>query len=109
MIKVLLYEPMAEPKLLSIDSSLESMQDIVRGSIQAIYPLDSPVAVICNDDGKLLRLPPNRALKDDSGAVYDVLCGTFFVCGLTEDSFGDLEDPYIQEVKDYFAPLVMAV
>ena len=34
--------------------------------IQAVYPYEAPVALICNDDGKFIGLPLNRALRDDS-------------------------------------------
>ena len=34
------------------------MQAIVGGQIQALYPWEDSVALICNDEGKLLRLPP---------------------------------------------------
>ena len=38
--------------------------------------------------GSLLAgiLPANRALRDESGAVYDIVCGTFFLCGAPSDS-----------------------
>ena len=69
-----------------IGSDLESMQKIVGGSIQAIYPFEEPVALICNEEGKLLGLPLNRALRDKEGQIYDVIAGTFFICGAPEDS-----------------------
>ena len=47
---------------IEIDGSLESMQQIVGGYIEAIYPFDDPVAIICNEEGKLNGLPLNRAL-----------------------------------------------
>ena len=69
-----------------IDAGLESMQKIVDGSIQAIYPFDEPVALICNEEGKLLNLPLNRALRDDKGNIYDIISGTFFLCAAPPDS-----------------------
>ena len=33
---------------------------------------------VCNDEGKLLGLTPNRLLKDAKGEPYDMVCGTFF-------------------------------
>ena len=62
------------------------MQSIVGGYIQAIYPFDDPVALVANDDGKLLNLPANRGLRDKNGQIYDILCGTFFLCGAPADS-----------------------
>lgn len=90
--KILLVEPGKEPVLKEIDGSLKSMQEIVGGTIQALYPFEEPVALICNDEGKLLGLPLNRALRDEEGQIYDIVAGTFFLCGVPEgsDSFGSL-------------------
>ena len=80
--RILLIEPGQPAVEKEINGSLQSMQEIVGGTIQAIYPFEGPVALICNDEGKLLGLPPNRALYDEtSGNVYDVIVGTFFICG----------------------------
>ena len=46
-----------------IRDSLKALQQAVGGSIGASYPFaDDPVAVVYNDDGKLMGLPLNRAL-----------------------------------------------
>lgn len=73
------------------NSGLEALQGLVGGDIQAIYPYDDPVAIICNDEGKLQGLPFNRALRDESGEIYDIVAGTFAIVGLTDDSFGSLD------------------
>ena len=102
--KILVVEPLQEPYVKDIDSSLETMQNIVGGTIQAIYPFDNPVALICNDDGKLLRLPLNRALFDEQGNIYDIIAGTFFICSapLDSDSFASLTDEQIEKYKKRF-------
>jgi len=46
---------------------------------------------VCNDEGKLQGLPLNRALRDESGEIYDIVAGTFAIVGLTDDSFGSLD------------------
>ena len=98
--QVLVVEPKEKPMVQNIDSGLESMQKIVGGSIEAIYPFDEPVALICNEEGKLLKLPLNRALRNDAGEVYDIVSGTFFLCAAPPDSdcFAGLTD---QQVKTY--------
>ena len=84
---VLLVAPMEPPRRVDIENSLESMQAVVGGLSQAVYPFDEPVALICNDEGKLLGLPLNRCLRlEDSGAIYDVIAGTFFLCAAPPDS-----------------------
>lgn len=77
--KVLVVRPMEMPAVQEIDGSLESMQRIVGGDIEAVYPFDDPVALVCNDEGKLLGLPWNRTLTDDHGVPYDIVCGTFLL------------------------------
>lgn len=98
--QVVVVEPKKKPVVQDISSDLESMQRIVGGFIQAIYPFEEPVALICNEEGKLLNLPLNRALRDDEGTVYDIISGTFFVCAAAPDSdrFGGLTD---QQIKTY--------
>ena len=56
---VLVVEPERRPELREIDGTLESMQGIVGGLIQAIYPFGKPVALVCNDEGKLTNLTAN--------------------------------------------------
>ena len=45
---------------------------------------------ICNDDGKLMGLPLNRALRDENGEMYDAVAGDFLVVGLGEEDFASL-------------------
>ena len=58
---------------------------------------------IANDEGKLLGLPWNRALTDDHGVPYDIVCGTFFVAGLKEDDFASLTEQQIEKYKDKYS------
>ena len=104
--QVVVVEPKKKPIVQDIDAGLESMQKMVGGSIQAIYPFEEPVALIANEEGKLLNLPLNRALRDDEGNVYDIISGTFFVCAAPPDSdhFAGLTD---QQVKTYMERFAM--
>ena len=102
--KILLVEPEKAPERIEISGDLESMQQIVGGSIQAIYPFDEPIALICNEEGKLNGLPLNRALRDEDGTIYDVITGTFFLCGAPseEESFTSLTDNQLEELEIRF-------
>ena len=102
--RILLVEPGKSPKEADIGSSLQDMQDIVGGLIQAIYPFEEAVALICNEEGKLLGLPPNRFLcHPESGEPYDIVCGTFFLCAAPADSenFESLTEEQIQRYSNY--------
>ena len=88
--QVLIVEPMKAPYVKDIDEGLESLQREVGGFIEAHYPFEDEVAIICNEEGKLDGLELNRALRGDDGEIYDIIAGTFMVVGLTEDNFGSL-------------------
>ena len=83
---VVIVEPGKQAYAKEIQGTLNEMRDIVGGTIQAVYPFEKPIALICNDEGKLLGLPPNRGLRDGRGVLYDVICGTFFLCAVPSDS-----------------------
>ena len=99
---VLAVMPGKKPVKTELDGSLESMQEFVGGTIQAIYPVDDPVAIVCNEEGKLAGLEYNRALHDETGAVYDILCGPFFICGLGEEDLTSLSDALADKYCKYF-------
>ena len=103
--QVVIVEPEKKPRVQNIEDSLASMQEIVGGTIQAVYPFNEPVAMICNDEGKLLNLPLNRALRDGDGSVYDIVAGTFFLCGAPADSdrFGSLTEEQVQHFLKRFS------
>ena len=85
--KIIVIKPFQNPYVATIKGDLESMQKIVGGYIEAVYPFDDPeIALICNEEAKLEGLPPNRALRDEDGNVYDIVCGTFFLCAAPPDS-----------------------
>ena len=95
--KVLVVEPEKEPYVKEISSGLSSLQKEVGGFIEAVYPFEDPVAIICNEEGKLEGLPLNRALRDDDGHVYDIIAGTFLIAGLSEDNFCSLDDAQLEK------------
>lgn len=88
--EVLLVEPGKEARIAEIGNDLKSLQAAVGGYIEATYPFDDPVALVCNDEGKIMQMPLNRALRDEDGKIYDAIAGSFFICGLGEDNFCSL-------------------
>lgn len=102
--RVLVVEPEHRPEIREIDGSLKAMQEIVGGYIQPIYPFDDPVALVCNDEGKLMNLRANRGLRDRDGQMYDIICGTFFLCGAPADSdhFTSLTPEQIERYEKQF-------
>lgn len=86
-ITVVACYPGESAKIITIGHTLDSMKEFVNGFIQAIYPFEDNVAIVCNEEGKIRCLEPNRALYDEEGKIYDVIAGPFFICGIGEDDF----------------------
>ena len=98
--KAIKVSPKTKAKLVNIENTLDSLQNEVGGYIQVLYPFDDQVAIICDEEGKLSGKKANRALRDESGDVYDIVCGDFLIVGLSEDDFTDLT-PELQEKYFY--------
>ena len=81
---ILVVEPEKVPESRDISGDLKEMQAIVDGYIQAIYPFPG-IALICNEEGWLRGLPGNRGLRDKNGEIHNIIWGTFFLCGISED------------------------
>ena len=102
-LSVLKIAPGQFPQQVEIDSDLKALQEAVGGFIGASYPFaDDPVAIVYNDDGKLMGLPLNRALRDEDGQMYDAVAGTFLVVGLGEEDFASLTPELAQKYEQLF-------
>ena len=101
-IRVLLVEPMEKPRLVTVPHTLESLQKLVDGSLQAVYPWDDPVGLVCDDDGIYNGKVPNRALLDEEGNPYDIVKGTFFICGLSPQDFASISDELAEKFTERF-------
>jgi hypothetical protein len=84
---VVKVEPLKAPVIDTIVNDLDSLQKAVsigaseQGLIEFVY-LEDNVSILCNEEGKLIGLTPNRRLGDD------ILCGVFYV--VVEDDKGNL-------------------
>lgn len=95
--KVLVVESGFAPYEKEING-LSQMQETVGGLIQAIYPFEEEVAVVCNEEGILLGMPFNRSMEGGYGGVF----GTFFVCGLGEEDFCSLTPEQMETYRRKF-------
>ena len=99
MITVLKIEVGEPPEIKEIPNELSCLQYEVGGLIECIYLDDGSIAV-CNEEGKLNGMEPNRRL----GA--DIICGPFFICGDTLDGdFASLSEEQIQKYSEKFAEI----
>ena len=87
-----------------IERSLETLQHYVGGYIEVIMPFrDRDVAVIVNEEGKIMNLPPNRVLKDENGDVIDIIAGDFLIVGLDDEGeFTSLKQAQIRKYTKMF-------
>ena len=91
---VLVVEPGYAPYKKSING-LDEMQATVGGLIQAIYPYEEQVAIVCNEEGLLHGLEFNRSVPGGYGGVV----GTFFICGLGEEDFCSLTPEQMEKYR----------
>ena len=88
LIRVVVCRPGERAEATWIEENLRSMQAAVGGLIQEFKPFHSEsdprydsVALICNEEGKLMNLEPSRLIKDENGSGrYDAIAGPFFIC-----------------------------
>lgn len=95
---VLLVEPGRKPEIREIDGTVESIQEIVGGKFQAMYPSED-IALVFNNDPDVPLPPQNRGVRND------IVRGTFFLCGAPEDGnyFISLTAEQLQHYAEVFA------
>ena len=87
MIRVLKVAPGEKPEIVTLENELSALQRAVSigtdyvGLIEIIQ-VSKEVCILCNEEGKLNGLKPNRRIGND------ILCGVFYLTGQTKD--GDL-------------------
>ena len=100
-IRVLYVQPGKYPEEIKIPNTLETFQKYVCGSIESVR-LDRDAYIICNDEGKLLPLPPNRLY-----GPTDFFAGPFLICGDGGEDLISLTDSQITKYeKKYHSPLI---
>ena len=99
---VLVVSPGEVPSVKTIPKGLESLQQQVGGYIEAIYPFEDPVGIVCNEGGKIKGLQLNRSLRDDDNNLYDIISGTFLVVGLGNEDFCSLTPEQIEKYSERF-------
>ena len=100
-IRVVLLEPGKLARVADIDSSLEGLQKTVNGLIEAAYPFEEEVCIICNEEGKLNGMPLNRAIRCE-GQITDIIAGPCFICSCDREDFGSLSEVQQQKYLKMF-------
>ena len=101
-IKVLKVEPKKLPEVCELVNELDALQKAVsigadyQGLIEILY-INERICILCNEEGKLIGLEPNRRIRND------ILCGVFYVTGQDEEgNLTSLSDDEIETFKSVF-------
>ena len=98
-LKILLKRVGRESEFAEVENTLEAKQKLVNGLIEVV-PLeqDEDLLIVCNEEGKLLSLPPNTLFD------FDYIAGDYFIIGddyengdfksITEEQFNKIK-PFI--------------
>ena len=86
-ITVVKVEPGKHPEVVMLNNDLNSLQKAVsvgadRQGLIELIPIDDETLLVCNEEGKLNGLEPNRRFRGD------IICGTFYI--VTADNDGNL-------------------
>ena len=96
-ITVLKVEPGKAPEQITIPNTLKAMQELVGGHIEIVDYQGT--CLVCNEEGKLLELEPNRRVGQD------VIAGTFFLanhdlegnlCSLSQEDLVHFQQQFAQ-------------
>lgn len=96
-LKILLKKVGREPQIKFIDNTLKAKQKLVGGLIE-VLDFEDDTLIICNEEGKILNLPPNTLFD------MDYIAGDYFVVGndFENADFKSLTDEQIQKI----APII---
>lgn len=100
--RVLIVEPGKPAYEKTIEPGLASLQQEVGGTIETFYPFDDDTMIICNDEGKITGLPLNRSFRDDDNQIYDIIAGTFVICGSGYSDCIGLTDAQVSKYMDMY-------
>lgn len=93
-IKGLLVPVRGEIRRVVIKNELEALQETVGGYIETLT-LAEGVVLICNKEGKLLKLEPNTH--------FYTINGNFLLVGVNGEEFGDLAEKQMEQLEELFA------
>lgn len=101
-IKVVMCEPGRAARITEIGTELEDLQRAVGGMIEAYYPFEEQVCIVCNDEGKMNGMSPCRAVYGEDGKMMDIIFGPCFICDCSGENFGSLSQDQIKRYTEQF-------
>lgn len=94
--KVLIKEPGQDPRRADIENTLESLQSVVKGYIEAHKLVDGLVLLI-NEEGKLHNMEENFYMAGD------MILGPALFVGENEDEFTDIRESDAIVLETFFS------
>lgn len=92
-IRIIYRQPLHTAREMTVDNTLEAVQELVGGYIETV-PLNMPgVILVCNEEGKLRGMKPNPY-----PGIPD-LVGPWFICGVSGEEFDDVPREFVKLVR----------
>ena len=106
-ITVVALQPGKKAEIVTIPNNLAALQKFVGNGnadslIEAFYPWQEAVCVVCNEEGKLNGMQLNRAVYNDDGAMVDIIAGPAFIADCSGEDFGSLSEEQQQRYLQMF-------
>lgn len=104
-IRAILVQPGEKAMVTEISNELEDLQRVVGGYIEVAHLLeDEESIVICNEEGKLMGLPPCRTILGSNGNPIDVIFGSFLIAYAKwgDEDFSSLPDDLLKKYLEMF-------
>lgn len=97
-LRILLKKVGREPEVQLIDNTLEAKKRLVNGLIEVVpFDVCDDTLIVCNEEGKILSLPPNTLFD------LDYIAGDYFIVGddYENGDFKSITDEQIEKIKPY--------
>lgn len=93
--KVLAYRKGKEPVIEEMEEGLEAMQEFVGGYIEMV-PVTGKLMLVCNEEGKIMKLPPNLPLPNGDVVHGDI----FFIRDNKEGETVDIREKDVKKIRE---------
>ncbi|MCQ2770348.1 MAG: DUF3846 domain-containing protein [Clostridia bacterium] len=101
-IDILFIEAGKRPQILKIENKFENIKELVGGYVEAVYPYEDNVALLCNECGKIMHMPYSRAAKTEDGRVFDLIAGPIVIAGVDDEDFTGLTKEQIDKYYNMY-------
>jgi hypothetical protein len=83
-ITILVKEPNKAPQVITIENEYEKVRDLVGGYIETV-PLEKSLMLVCNEEGKMNKMPVNFFLCFPDENPSDIIVGPALFCSVDNE------------------------